>query len=252
MKKQNFFTHNLGSLALLLVALVLIYAAGKPQAKPARQVWLYPPDQIRHFSLGYGEVMADTFWIRLLQDFDICEQSDAPLAPQVLPFDSPTNPDGTPLELAASRCDDGWAYHLLEAITELAPRFETAYEAGGNVLSILVDDREGAYKILKKGTERFPGNSRLHYLLGFHLLYSMHDMEGAAAELTTAAKTGGQSWLLSLAGRLYSKAGQAELGIRVLESELEANPDSDYAYRYRQRLDELRKQLAEANRTHGP
>ena len=74
------------------------------------------------------------------------------------------------LKLVESRCNEGWVYHMLDRITDFSPRFLYAYVHGGLLLSIVVDDREGARQIFEKGLKAFPDHYNLNYHAAYHYL----------------------------------------------------------------------------------
>jgi hypothetical protein len=232
-------------LALLSGALLVVFAGNPPKPgfkiKPA--VLLYPPQMIAQFTFGYAELAADILWIRVVQDFDLCDQSNTALSRPQLP------PALGGKQAQASRCNESWVYHMIDSITEMAPKFRIPYETGATMLSILVDDRIGAQKIFEKGVKRFPTNWKLHYGLGYHYLYEIQDVPAAAREIALAAENGAPAWVYALAGKLYSKSGQAEVGISVLKdalSKVEEGPDAE---RIKMRLNQLETQLAKAQQS---
>ena len=61
-------------------------------------------------------------------------------------------------EIVEARCNEGWVYHMLDRITDFSPKFLYAYVHGGLLLSVLVDDREGARQIFEKGLKSVSGS----------------------------------------------------------------------------------------------
>lgn len=213
---------------------------------------LYPPKDLKHFTLGFNEVVADTLWVRFLQDVDLCQDGMSfternqtfEASRGEAPGEQETFLD-TVLgeEMRPPKCQKGWAYNMLDAVSELAPKFYLPYAFGGSVLSILAEDKEGAALIYEKGLQVFPEDWHLHYRLAYHYLYELRQLEPAAAHMRKAALFGAPSWVYALAGRLYSEAGQREFGIRVLKEALETDV-SRFGGRERieQRLKELESQ----------
>jgi tetratricopeptide (TPR) repeat protein len=209
---------------------------------------LYPPKDIKHFTLGFDEAFADSFWLRFLQDVDLCqdgmthyerreafEQRQAQMEAET---PRPTRVEGentahlhTVLaeESYVPKCQKGWAYAMLDAVTELAPKFYLPYAFGGGVLSIIAEDREGAKLIMEKGLQVFPTDWNLHYRLAYHYLYELRQPEPAAAHMRKAALYGAPGWVYALAGRLYSESGQLDLGIQILEQALKTFQSSQEA-----------------------
>ena len=122
----------------------------------------------------------------------------------------------------------------LAAITELDPAHWIAYFAGGNLLSILNRDREGALELLQKG-ERFRKEQlsrdyplsfkREHWsqewmiplMLGYLYLFEFEDLQSAARSYQEAASiAGAPPYLQSLVRRFEKPGGTYEVGLRHL------------------------------------
>lgn len=119
-----------------------------------------------------------------------------------------------------------WEYVQLDAITRLDPLFERAYAFGGVVLSVLVQDKWGALRILEKWSRRNPRAWRVHYLLGYHLFFEMKDYQSASKHILKAAELDGSpSWLASLAVRLLSQTGALAESLRLCIELYDQIPD---------------------------
>lgn len=168
---------------------------------PAPRALVAWPEEIKYFSFGQRLVLSDLGWIRSIQDFDYCEKSGQ-----------------------QTKCrQDGWLFQMLNTISELDPQFRAPVAQGGLALSIILSDISGAAKIYEKGVQRFPKDWRLAYQAAYHALFEEQNAAKAASLMEAAARSGAPEWVYSLAGRLYSRAGQIELGERLLR-ELEQNP----------------------------
>ena len=153
-----------------------------------------PPSSLVHFTCGYREIMADLFWIRSIQDFDYCEKS-----------------------LSKNLCKgNGWLYQTLDLTTELSPQFRMVYSAGAMALTIVISDIEGASKLFDKATTRFPTDWIILYKAAYHALYEEKNQGKAAKLMEQAARNGAPDWVYMLSTRLYTEAGQRELGERLL------------------------------------
>src|ERR1035441_2628440 len=84
-----------------------------------------------HTSFGFQQVLADLIWLRLIQDIDYHD---------------------------GQKQNKGWVYQMLDGITSLDRRFQMAYIAGATVLSVLVQDVEGANLIFDRGVLNFPND----------------------------------------------------------------------------------------------
>lgn len=175
-----------------------------------------PPPHLEYFSFGYQSLIADALWVRAIQDFDYCE-----------------------IRLAENICrGNSWLAQMLDAITRLAPDFKEAYRIGGLALSVLITDVEGASKLFDKGTRIFPNDFQLIYRAGYHALYEEKNISKAAHLFRQAARLQGPdgTWLYSLASRLYTEAGQRDLGIQLYDEIKKSGVDEGTLQMVRQRL----------------
>ncbi len=187
-----------------------------------------PPPGIQQFTFGYDEVIADSLWLRVIQDFDVCENAPDGVA------HSPNRKSTEPM------CREGWVYKMVDAITELAPRWRLPHARGAMLLSIVVDDRAGATRIFEKGVDRFPTDFHLNYTAAYHYIWEEKQPEKAAPLLIRAAKSGGPAWLYALAGKLYSEEGRIDLAIEVMEQGLKERKNDRSSNRIENRLEELK------------
>lgn len=162
-----------------------------------------PPPSIERMSFGYSEVFADVLWIRTVQDFDYCSQS-----------------------VAKGVCEGkSWLYQMLDSITNLSPSFRMPYAAGALALTVLITDVDGATKIFDKGVKAFPNDWPILYRAAYHYMYEVKDNKRAAELLIQAGKNGAPPWVFTLAGRLYSDAGNLELAESVLQEMIDTKQD---------------------------
>lgn len=227
-------------MALALIVSAQVFAPSRPP--PKADVFLLPPKDLKHFTFGYRENIADMMWIRVIQDFDYCENTKKR---KLLTEAGP---------LVNAVCTKGWVYQMLDTITELAPKFRIPYIAGGLLLDAAVNDKEGAGAIYEKGLAEFPHDWGLQYHAAYYFLDVKKDPARAAALLVEAGKNGAPAWVISLAGRLYSKVGQALLAKSVLEEFLSKKLDERWERRIRERLEAVNKELeaAKANEANAP
>jgi hypothetical protein len=179
------------------------------------------PPELKHFTFGYDEPMADILWIRAIQDLDFCSQ-----------------------KVNQSDCkSQSWLYQMINQITILSPDFRMPYAAGSLALTILINDYEGASKIFDKAVERFPKDWPILSRAAYHAIYEEHDKLKAARLLKQAAENGGPPWYYSLSGRLYAEGGELELGEALLNELKESNQPQYVIDRLSQKLAEHRKKL---------
>lgn len=188
-----------------------------------------PPNGIKYFLLGYNDIVADSLWIRILQNPDECEMNRSPVAGPRTGVNRIAN------------CKQGWVYHMLDAATDIAPKFRAPYEYGPLFLSVLVDDVEGATLFFEKALRRYPKDWLINYQAATHYMRETGDLKRAAELYETAAKNGAPKWVYALAANLYRKSGQAFAAKMLLEHFLKRAP-KDFKFR-----DRIEKRLAEAN-----
>jgi hypothetical protein len=227
-------------IVLTVSALLIIGLNDINRDQYVKEYFLPPPQKIEDFTLGYQELVADLFWLRVVQDFDFCRNKDIPKAANT----------GHGLDkvlqanMTQSRCQLGWVYQMMQVVTDLAPRFLRAYRASVLMLSIGVDDREGARRMIEKGLKRFPDDYHLNYYGAYHYLYEIQDPKRAAELMLAASRSEkAPSWLPALAARLYTKAGQAHFGIAILEDFIAREKTGEAVERAKKRLKEIKKSL---------
>jgi hypothetical protein len=196
---------------------------------------------IEYFHFGFKESVADSLWLRWIQDNDYCQTYIAPV--QKLKAE-PTNINDLTQNPRFKICDNSWSFKMLDAVTRLDPRFKMPYEAGGITLSVMVEDFTGAKTIFDRGVENYPNDWLILYRAAYHYQFDQKDVKKAAELLERAADHGGQPWFKLLAAKLYSKTGQAELGITTLEGLRKTLTDEKEIATVDKRLAELRRELS--------
>ena len=192
-----------------------------------------PVPNVERWAFGYNEVYADALWLRVIQDFHICENAKDGVAHQ------------RGEKHSGWMCSRGWVYKMLNALTELAPKWKMPYSVGGTMLSIIVDDKDGATEIFEKGLNRFPDDYNLLYRASYHFIWEEKRPDYAAELLLRAARNGGPEWFVSLAGKLYSESGQASLAKSVVEDALKTAKTVEVRERLENRLREINQTLRE-------
>jgi len=166
-------------------------------------IFITPPKILSKVAFGFSESVADSLWMRSLQDLDYCNE-----------------------KLAAKRCKgESWLYHVYDVASDLSPRFRSLYSMGSLALSILVSDVEGGEKLLDKGIQNFPDDWILLYRASYHAIYETGNKKKAAELLARAGRAGAPPWVYSLAGRIYSEEGAVELAEKLLIEMKESKQD---------------------------
>jgi hypothetical protein len=201
-----------------------------------KKVYYPPPAFFQYFSFGQNETLADGFWLRLIQDMDLCAQqfSNPEAGPEI-----PTTlrPVGVP-----KICNLSWAFRMFDIVTELAPRFRLPHAVGGLALSVLMEDYRGATYLFDKAVKAFPNDWAILYRASYHYMADLNDLEKAAELAQRAALNGAPSWLSYTSSRLYTKAGQKEMGLKVLRDYLEGVKDEGIREKIRQKIKEVEAQ----------
>ncbi len=180
----------------------------------SKQYFIAPPPKLEFFHFGYSETIADSLWLRAIQDLDFCEA-----------------------QVKKNECiGKGWLFQILDAATTLSPLFKTPYEAGALALTIVISDYKGASRIFDKAVLAFPSDWKILYRASYHALYEEKDKQKAARLSVRAAQSGGPVWLYSLATRLYTEAGEKELGLRLYQDLKEQGEDPIVLARMREKL----------------
>jgi tetratricopeptide (TPR) repeat protein len=220
------------SFAIAVLGIVMIAVFYRPSGQGALKAHplplLAPPAALKHLTLGYAELISDALWLRLIQDIDRpCDLEPA-------------------TEAGGSRpgaCHKSWGFQMLDMITELTPKFRMPYIMGATVLSVAVGDAEGARIIFEKGLREFPNDWSMAYRASYHYLEELHDNQRAAELLVQAGKNGAPFWVFSLASRLLTEEGKAELAKAVLDEAIARDPSLTENPRIQRRLKEVAEAL---------
>lgn len=218
-----------------------------------KKLYIPPPENLNLMTFGYHENFADSLWLRWLQNPEECGKDKISRLSFEKEYEGykEKNKDVMNLKLGFDRnqrsvCSKGWSFLMLDAITNLAPKFRYSYLIGTTLLSILVEDHEGAALLYEKALKSFPQDWKLYYGAAYHYLYELDDVEKAAEYLRKAGNFGGPEWVFSLAAKLYSKMGKAFLGLTSLKQYrqiIEKEGDLKRLTEIDERISVLEKQL---------
>lgn len=209
-----------GILALSLVIFTNLSGQRVDVFSQARQL-IPPPQHIERMAFGFNEVIADSLWIRAVQDFDYCEQ-----------------------QISNNVCkNNSWLYLMLDAVTNLSPSFRMPYATGSLALTIIISDIAGATKIFDKGIQAFPKDWPILYRAAYHYLYEVKDKKRAAELLVQAGKNGAPAWVFALAGRLYSDAGSLDLAEALLQQMIAEGQDPAVVKRLQDKINVMKSSL---------
>ena len=216
----------------------------------SRQELLYPPPQgLQHMAFGYNEVLADSLWLRWIQDLRHCGRKRVPAEKfwaqrgqelgQLAGSDEfQGGEQGLDLQWLQDEqiCHLSWSYQMLDAITEVSSRFRMPYALGAASLSVLLSDPIGAQRIFERGVEQYSTDWKILYRAAYNALYEVRKPQLAADLLRRAAQHGGPKWFNSLASRLVSRLGQYELGLIMLRDYLHKTEDPELRKKLERRI----------------
>ena len=143
---------------LLVVAVLLLFMAGfihqrtpRPLIQIAKQdtALNVNKDLLVFISAGNRRLFSDLLWIQTLLESD--------------------------LERYSNRDLNNWLYLRFITIQALDPNFYENYLYGGQFLSIVKDDLEGANVLYERGIARFPDDYELNFQAGFMNFFEIGD-----------------------------------------------------------------------------
>ncbi len=187
----------------LLLTVAFFFVIQNQLTKPQilnREDYITPPIEIKYLTAGFSPQVADSFWLRAVQDMDHC--------------DNPIN---------ERECHGkSWLFNVINLTVELDNKFKDAYYYGGLALTILISDYEGATIIFDKGVANFSKDWPLLYAAGYHALYEEKNSLKASKLYLAAADNGAPAWLRLTAGRLASEGGD-DLSSKIILQQLIKN-----------------------------
>lgn len=207
---------------VLLLIVAFVFFAGQflfnPPKNMKRSDYLPPPMIIKDMSSGLNVQLADSFWLRAIQDFDFCDQ-----------------------KINQTECHGkSWLFQVLDLATDLDLKFKEAFYYGGLALTVIISDYAGASKIFDKGVAQFPTEWELNYAAGYHAMIEEKDNAKAADRYLAAANNGAPTWVRILAGTLAAKGGNTEFAEKVIEQMIAMNEEPKYIERLKAKLEAIR------------
>ncbi|MGA2192329.1 MAG: hypothetical protein ABSG42_03015 [Nitrospirota bacterium] len=170
-------------------------------------------DYLKKISMGYDGLIADLLWLKTVQ---------------VMAIKKP--PPGY------SR----WIFHAIDVATDLDPKFDYIYEAGGIFLSAVTKDYVLSNEILKKGFYNNPREWQLPFYIGFNYFFHLNDFKQAAYYMARAAELPGRPQFVPLlATRLYAESGNPRFALELLQKIYESTDDDRVKEVLEQRMKEL-------------
>lgn len=182
-----------------------------------RTDYVSPPIEIKNLTSGFASQLADSFWLRAVQDMDHCDQ--------------PIN---------KTECEgESWLFNVINLTVELDQKFKEAYYYGALALTVMISDYAGASVIFDKGVERFSKEWPLLYTAGYHALIEEKDKLKASKLYLAAVDNGAPSWVRLTAGRLASEGGDEKTAKEILQRLIEMESDPRWIDKLKKKIDQI-------------
>lgn len=192
----SIFKHYLLSLLIAPIALFIYFTQVQVEGyrdieQKIEEFMLLPKGEyLKPVVLGYEQLVGDIIWLRSIQVLG----------------DKVVTPRGY-----------DWAYHALDVVTTLDPKFAYAYQLGGVNLSVLGKRPDLSNMLLEKGMRENPDVWQIPFYLGFNNFFYLNDFKSAAEYMAIASKLPGHpAYLPKLAARLYVQAGEPAVALDIL------------------------------------
>jgi len=213
--------------AILLSSLAMASARVhlEPEASRAGRIrnpaWLPNGKSVRLASFGHRILLADFFWLKLVQYV-----GETTLAKQ-----------------------ERWEalYPLADLVTDLDPRYGYAYQVAGSNLAGLAHRYGEAEKILKKGMANLPDRWQLYWMASVNKFLFEGDYAAGAAYARKAAEVGKRPHLSLLASSLSMVANTEDeyrAAMEVLQESLKLTDQPEMREQLERRLVKVRTYLA--------
>lgn len=141
--------------------------------------------------LGYDQFVADLIWLKAVQHLGTTKQTKGGYF---------------------------WAYHVVEVVTDLDPKFVPAYLSAGAILGVWAGLLYESIAILEKGMRENPDVWQLPFYIGYDYFYELCDPARAAPYFQRAAALpGAPPYLPSLAARMTVAGGDPAAALEFLQ-----------------------------------
>ncbi len=110
-----------------------------------------------------------------------------------------------------------WMYLRFDTITTLDPKFLQAYQYGGQYLSIIKDDDDGALNIFLKGIDHYPLDYFLNYNLAYHYYFELNQVDNALIYFEKIKNyPEAPTFISSLVARLKAEKGDIQTALQLI------------------------------------
>ncbi len=172
------------------------------------------PALARIFSLGFGAVVADFYWLQAIQAVG----GNVQMTPEL----------GDHLG------------RLIDVVTTLNPRVGHPYRFAAIWMTESEENVRTANRLLRRGIEFHPDDWRNHFYLGFnHFFYLLENQRAGEILERASAMPGAPRYLGRLSARLKSESEDLEVAAVFLREMLNTSEDQAAKEGYRAALDEI-------------
>ncbi|MFO0730939.1 MAG: hypothetical protein U0231_00785 [Nitrospiraceae bacterium] len=201
----------LGALAPIALSFV---ERERPAAHRALELEYLPKGEyLRVAVLGYRQIAADVIWLKAVYQFG---------------------------ERKQTRAGYRWAYHAVDVLTDLDPKFAMAYYAAGTILGVWSGQVKESIAILEKGMRHNPEMWQLPFVIGYDYYYELCDPTKAAQYFRQASLLpGAPDYLPKLAARMTVEGGDPEAALEFLARMTEQTKDERMREALVQRIKEV-------------
>lgn len=184
-----------------------------------RTDYIAPPLELKYLNAGFSSAAADSFWLRAVQDFDMCSQP-----------------------LNERECKGkSWLFHILNLAVELDTKFIEAFYYGALALTIIISDYEGASVIFDKAVLHFDKNWQILYSAAYHAYFEEKNKLKASRLYLAAVNNGAPDWVRLTAGRLASESGDMATAKDILQQLIDRAVDPAWIDILRKKIEQLDK-----------
>ena len=175
----------------VVTVLVALDRQRPPLVRAGELSYLPKGEYLKVAVLGYRQLAADLIWLKVVQHFGERQQTQAGYR---------------------------WAYHAVDVLTDLDPKFSFAYLAGGTVLGVWAGLVPESIELLTKGMRYNPQVWQLPFTAGYDYYYELHDVAMAAKYFRIAAMLPGcPEYVPKLAARMTVAAGDPDAALEFLQ-----------------------------------
>jgi hypothetical protein len=124
----------------------------------------------------------------------------------------------------------------------LDPEFDSAYQTGGIILSVLGNSPDKSNRLLMKGLQPNPDAWQIPFYIGFNYFFYLEDYRNAAVYMDRASGLPGRpQYLPKLASRLYIQAGDPDTALEFLDRMARESGDPKIQDELKLRMEEIRE-----------